>query len=215
MKTYTVTNGDADTVINSERLLRNAEAARDQMQIERNAALQREATALAERDEMQRIAAIAIIISVLVISVGGVLLWLNFKKASGPTPPPPTCESPALLPDLRVARSQPRRHGRICPLGTTCKDAACPIVVGNIRGVEFTIGQTTMVASAGGIAALKVPVSIDCPPGTVSSGHFRHRLPVQVAVRLLPSELLAEGALCHSDTIRPQDWREAVEACGG
>lgn len=95
MKTYTVTNGDADTVINSERLLRNAEAARDQMQIERNAALQREATALAERDEMQRIAAIAIIISVLVISVGGVLLWLNFKKASGPTPPPPTCESPA------------------------------------------------------------------------------------------------------------------------
>jgi hypothetical protein len=35
-----------------------------------------------------------------------------------------------------------------------------------------------MAMSAGGIAAFKVPVSIDCPPGTVSSGYSHHHLPV-------------------------------------
>jgi len=100
MKTYTVTNGDADTVIDSDRLRRAAEAARDQMERERNAALQREATALAQLEEMRRIAAIAIIISVLVISVGIVLLWLNLRDSGPPPPPPPLprCEQPPAPP---------------------------------------------------------------------------------------------------------------------
>jgi hypothetical protein len=100
MKTYTVTNGDADTVIDSDRLRRAAEAARNQMEIERNAALQREATALAQLDEMRRIAAIAIIISVVAISVGAVLLWLSLKEPGAPPPQPLPlrCEEPPAPP---------------------------------------------------------------------------------------------------------------------
>lgn len=92
MKRVEATDGDADTLIHSDRLRQNAEDDRDKMEQERDAALRREATALAERDIMRRIAAIAIMISILVISVGGVLLWFDFKKQSGPTPPPPRCE---------------------------------------------------------------------------------------------------------------------------
>jgi hypothetical protein len=182
MKTYTVTNGDADTVINSERLLRNAEAARNQMEIERNDALQREATALAERDEMRRIAAIAIIILVLVISAGGVLLWLNLRGSEPPPPPPPPprCEQPP--PPLAPGPTTCPKPGPPPRLRTPSRDhmqrCGAPDCCWEYPWCRIHNRSKYDVASAGGIAALKVPVSIDSPPGTVSSGYSHNRLPV-------------------------------------
>jgi hypothetical protein len=94
MKTYTVTDGDADTTINSDRLRRNAEDDRDKMKKERDDALEREAKLRDKLEEVTRTAAIAIIISVVVISVGAVLLWLSLKEPGPPHPPPlpPRCE---------------------------------------------------------------------------------------------------------------------------
>jgi hypothetical protein len=94
MKRVEATDGDADTLIHSDRLRRNAEDDRDKMRKERDEALQREAKVRNELERMERIAGIAIITLVLAISVCGVLLWLSLRDFGPPLPLSPRCEQP-------------------------------------------------------------------------------------------------------------------------
>ncbi len=130
MKTYTVTNGDADTVIDSDRLRRAAEAARDQMERERNAALQREATALAQLEEMRRIAAIAIIISVLVISVGIVLLWLNLSTPAAASPSLRTTTSASSSRTYELSEARPAATAAYALSGSHAKMRRARLLLG-------------------------------------------------------------------------------------
>ena len=87
MKTFTISDPDVDLIINSDRLRQTADAEKEQMRKERDAAR-------AKLKQMQQVAGIATLTLVLVI-LGGIA-WLWFRPPAAceqpPSPPPPLPE---------------------------------------------------------------------------------------------------------------------------